>query len=532
MVVLAGKTREELVETAQALVEDNTNLNRKVVQLEAKIAWFEEQFRLAQHRRFGASSEQTPVGQEALLFNEAEACATPALPEPTVEEITYKRRKTKGHREAQLAGLPVEEIPYELPEAERICPQCSGALHEMGTEVRQELKIVPAQVSVVRHIRAKYACRHCQAEETTTPILTAPMPKPAFPNSVASASAAAHIMSEKFVMGSPLYRIEQQLERNGLNLSRQTMANWMIKGAGWLETVYDRMKAELLARDIVHADETTLQVLREPNRDAKTDSYMWLYRTGREGPAIVLFDYQTTRAGSHPKDFLGEYDGYLNVDGYAGYDALSAQLTLAGCWTHARRKFDEAVKALPAVARKNGAAQSSAHAGLAFCNALYKIESDLKGATDNERFAARIERSKPVLDAFKLWLDENAASVLPKSALGTAIAYCRNQWTKLNAFLLDGRLEIDNNRAERSIKPFVIGRKNWLFANTPKGARASAVIYSLVETAKENGLNPFAYLEHLFEALPNIDADDPAVAAGLLPWATAVQQKCRIPRRK
>jgi transposase len=522
---LTDKSRAELVQTAQILTA-------KVAELEAKIAWFEEQNRLHLHRKFGASSEKTPLGQEALLFNEAEAVAEPALPEPTVEEITYTRRKAKGHREAQLANLPVEDVYHRLPEDELICPQCDGALHEMGTEVRQEIKIVPATVTVVKHHRSKYACRHCQVEETTTPIVTAPMPKPAFPNSVASPSAVAYIMSEKFVMGSPLYRIEQQLERNGLDLSRQTMANWTIKGAGWLETIYDRLHEELLARDIVHADETTLQVLREAGRDAKTDSYMWVYRSGREGPAIVLFDYQTTRAGSHPKNFLGEYDGYLNVDGYAGYDKLSAQLTLAGCWTHARRKFDEAVKALPAVARKNGAAQSVAQAGLAFCNALYKIESDLKGATADERFAARLERSKPVLDTFKLWLDHHAASVLPKSALGTAIAYCRNQWAKLNAFLLDGRLEIDNNRAERSIKPFVIGRKNWLFANTPKGAKASSVIYSLVETAKENGLNPFAYLTHLFDRLPNIDGSDPADIADLLPWAQAIPSECRVPGRK
>jgi transposase len=256
MTELTDKTREELLETA-------VDLAQRVEALEAKVAWFEEQFRLAKHRQFGSSSEKTPVGQEAFVFNEAEAEAEPALPEPPIEVVTYRRRKTRGHREAQLANLPVEEIPYRLTEEEQVCPQCSGPLHEMGEEVRQELKIVPAQVSVVKHIRYKYACRHCQQEETTTPIAIATMPKPAFPNSIASASALAHIMTQKFAMGTPLYRLEQQFERQGIDLSRQTMANWMIRGAGWFEPIYDRLRGELLARDIIHADETTLQVLRQ-----------------------------------------------------------------------------------------------------------------------------------------------------------------------------------------------------------------------------------------------------------------------------
>ena len=526
MVQFAEKSHDELLIEAQRLQE-------RVAELKAENQWLKEQFQLAKHRQFGSSSEKTPVGQEALLFNEAEICSEPAIPEPPIEVATYTRKKMKGHREAQLANLPVTEIEHRLAEDEQVCPQCEGLLHEMGTEIRQEIKIIPAQVSVVRHVRHKYACRHCQVEETTTPMVTAPMPTPAFPNSVASPSAVAHIMTEKFVMGSPLYRIKQQFERNGLNLSRQTMANWMIKGAGWLELIYERLHDDLLTRESIHADETTLQVLKEPNRDAKTDSYMWLYRTGRIGPQIVLFEYQSTRAGKHPKEFLREYDGYLNVDGFSGYDALSQQLTLVGCWAHARRKFDEAVKALPsATIRKNPATATTAQTGFAYCNELYKIEADLKDKNADERFATRLERSKPVLDRFKAWLDEQLPKVLPQSALGKAVGYCLNQWSKLNAFLLDGRLEIDNNRAERAVKPFVIGRKNWLFANTPKGARSSAVIYSLVETAKENGLNPSRYLEHLFERLPNIDRADPTAIAKLLPWAGDIQKQCCVPRPK
>jgi hypothetical protein len=259
---------------------------------------------------------------------------------------------------------------------------------------------------------------------------------------------------------------------------------------------------------------------------------MWEYRTGRIGPAIILYEYQPTRAGKHPQNFLRGYMGYLQVDGYGAYDLLASIITLVGCMAHARRKFDEALKVVPSIARKSAGVQPVAQAGLQFIGELYKIENDLKDATDHERYIARLERSKPVLDRFKLWLDDQATKVLPKCALGTAIGYCRKQWTKLNEFLSDGRLEIDNNRAERSIKPFVIGRKNWLFANTPKGAVASATIYSIVETAKENGLDPFAYLNLLFETLPNIDANDPEAIDALLPWSQAVQEKCRPPARK
>ncbi|MBE3087913.1 MAG: IS66 family transposase, partial [Chloroflexi bacterium] len=323
---LAEKSREELQQICVVLSEKNA-------QLEAKLQWFEEQFRLAKHRQFGASSEKTPAEQQALVFNEAEATAAPA-PEPTVETVTYTRRKTKGRREAQLKDLPVETVTHRLPEDEQTCACCGGPLHELPesmAEVRQELKIVPAQVSVVKHVRYQYGCRHCEREATTSPIVTAPMPTPAFPGSLASPSAVAYLMSQKFVEGLPLYRQEQSLARLGLTLSRQTMANWMLKGADWLEPVCDRLHELLLERDILQADETTLQVLHEAGRKATTDSYLWLYRSGRDGPPIVLYEYQETRAGEHPKRFLHGFTGYLQADGYAGYEQV-ADVTLIGCW--------------------------------------------------------------------------------------------------------------------------------------------------------------------------------------------------------
>jgi len=274
---------------------------------------------------------------------------------------------------------------------------------------------------------------------------------------------------------------------------------------------------------LTQADETTLQVLREEGRPAKTKSFMWLYRTGREPPPIVLFDYKTSRAGKHPKRFLSGFRGYLQVDGYSGYDALPG-VTLVGCWAHARRKFDEALKALPDDRRLGSVAAAE---GLDFCNRLFTIERDLGWAGPDERHKARLERSRPVLDAFADWLMSQAPKVLPQSALGQAIKYCQSQWDKLGAFLLDGRLELDNNRSERAIKPFMIGRKGWLFSNTPRGAAASAVVYSIVETAKENGLIPFEYLRYVFEKSPNLSDGS---LDELLPWSSSLPAVCRTGR--
>ena len=504
----------------------NMQLIEEIGDLKARIEWFEQQYKLSLKLRFGASSEKTDPNQ-AQLFDEAEVLAEPSAVEPTLEEVTYKRRKTKGKRDEQLADLPVEEIPYPLPLEEQVCPCCKGDLHKMGEDVRRELKIVPAQVSVVKHVRYVYSCRHCQAHEIETPVKTAWMPAPAFPNSLASPSAVSYIMNGKFVEGLPLNRQEQILSRLGVELSRQTMANWMIRGAEYLKIVYDRLKVHLLEQDILHADETTLQVLHEEGRAPETKSYLWLYRSGRDEAPIVLFEYQRTRAAEHPKHFLQDFCGYLHVDGYSAYGCLTG-VALAGCWAHARRQFVEALDALSPMARKKTAAAE----GLAFCNKLYAIEHDLKDLSPEERKARRLERSVPILQEFKTWLSAKSITVAPRVKTGEAIRYCNNQWSKLNNFLLDGRLEIDNNRAERSIKSFVMGRKAWLFANTPEGATASATIYSIVETAKENGLNPFKYLTYLFEQLPNIDCTNPAAVDRLLPTSPELPDAVRMSAKK
>ncbi len=334
-------------------------------------------------KRFGASSEKTSPNQlELNLFNEAEVLATPKGQEPPTEQVTYERRKSTGKREADLERLPIETVTYELSEKDQVCSCCGGALHEMSTETRSEIAIVPPQVKVIRHVRQIYSCRHCEREDIQTPIVTAPMPKPVYPGSIASPSVLAHIMCQKYVDSLPLYRQEQQFARLGFTLSRQTMANWMIYGAEqWLSPMVDAIKAYLLKQETLHADETTLQVLREPGRSAESTSYLWLYPTGRCVSPAVLYDYQMTRGGEHPRKFLTGFKGYLHVDGYPGYHKV-AGVTLVGCWAHARRKYDEALKASP---ETKGQSDTAAGQRLAYCNALFAIERDLKDATPEER---------------------------------------------------------------------------------------------------------------------------------------------------
>jgi len=506
--------------------QDVARLEQQVIALTAQVEWYQAHFRLQAHRQFGATQERSDILQ-LQLFNEAEATAPSPLVSAT-ETITYERRKkAKGQREADLAHLPVERIEYRLPEG-AACAVCHDPLHRMSEEVHRELTVIPAQAKVVERIQHIYSCRTCERRGLTTPITKAPMPRPVYPGSLASASLLADILHRKFTEGLPLYRQEQEWQRQGVALSRQTLANWVLYAAReWLDPLYLQLQIALRIRDILHADETTLQVLHEEGRRAEQKSYMWLYRTGREAPAIVLYDYRPTRGGEHPQRFLRGFRGYLQVDGYSGYHDLE-NVTLVGCWAHARRKYTDALKSLPA-AQRDG--PSLVREGLDFCNRLFAIERDLREATPEDRQRARQARSRPVLAQFLWWLRTNRHIVLPKSALGQAVTYCLNQWTPLTNFLRDGRLEIDNNRAERSIKPFVIGRKNFLFANTPRGAQASATVYSIVETAKENGLNPRAYLQYLFEQLPNRDLADPATWEDLLPWSPALPASLKTPIR-
>lgn len=519
-------TQGNSTQTIEKLHDKILELELQNAALDAKLKWYEEQFLLSRQKQFGASSEKTS-SEQLSLFNEAEDISNPELEEPTLETITYHRKKKQvGQREAKLKDLPVEVIEYRLEEHECACPVCQNKMHEMSTQIRQEVHVIPAQVVIRKHVQYIYSCRQCAKDQIKTPIIKADMPLPILPGSLASSSILAYIIDQKYTNSMPLYRQEQQLSRLGFELSRQTMANWVLAVADpWLKIIYNRLHERLLQRDILHADETTLQVLKEPGRSAQSKSYMWLYCTGREGPPVVLYEYQTTRASKHPDKFLSGFEGYLQTDGYSAYGKL-AGITPVGCWAHLRRKFTDALKALPAEQKTKPVAAS---VGLAYCNKLFAIEKQLAEVSDKERYIKRLEKSKPLLDEFYVWLKKQKQQTIPKSAFGQAITYGLNQWDKLSNFLLDGRLESTNNRAERSIKAFVIGRKNFMFSNTPRGAKGSAIIYSIIETAKANNLKPYNYLLYLFDQLPNVDVSDLDVIDSLLPWSDTLPDDCRMP---
>ena len=353
-------------------------------------------------------------------------------------------------------------------------------------------------------------------------LIKATVPEPVIRNSIASPSAVAHIMHQKYAMHVPLYRQEQDWLRQGVSLSRQTMANWVIQSSqDWLEPLYERLRLQLLNHEVLHADETVCQVLKEPGKKANTNSYMWLYRTSGDTPRpIVLYEYQPTRSSSHPKRFLDEWKGYLNADGYSGYHNLPSTITVVGCWVHMRRKFEEALKSLPEAERKS----SSAREAICRIAKLFHLEDLWQNLPTDERQKLRLAQSKPLADEFLSWLN-SLKGILPKMAMGRAIKYANDQRRWLDNFWLDGRLELSNNRAENSIRPFVLGRKNWLFCNSQKGAKASSVVYSIIETAKANGLKPFEYLNFLLETLPNTTSGQ---IDNFLPWGLAVPPTCKL----
>ncbi|MDD3168907.1 MAG: IS66 family transposase [Eubacteriales bacterium] len=520
------KTQEIPAAELLGIIEEK---DRRIMELEQQNQWLMEQFRLLRHKQYGAASEQSNSDQMN-LFNEAEATADLTVPEPEITEVkAHYRKKTRLTTDRLPKDIPVEIIEHILPEDERICPECGGELHTMGRETREELKIIPAKGVIVRHVRHIYSCRDCENTSDHVPVIKADIPEPVIKGGFASPEAVAHIAVQKFMMASPLYRQEKEWELSGILLSRQTMSNWLIKTSeDWLAPIYEEMKRRLCAHEVLHADETTLQVLKEPEKTAQSKSYMWLYRTSGEAKhQIVLYEYQPDRKHTHPKEFLEGFSGYLHTDGYDGYHKLPKNITVVGCWAHLRRKLFDALKTLP----KDRKPASNAAKGVAYCDRLFHLEKQFASMIPENRIKERERLSRPLMDEFFGWID--SLSVLPGTLLGKAVHYAKSQRKYLERYLLDGRLEISNNRAERSIKPFVIGRKNWLFSNTPNGARASAVYYSLIVTAKENGLNPFEYLSWILTNMPNLGK--PGYASSIkdfLPGSSALPQKVFSPKPK
>jgi len=513
----------DLKQENELLKAEISALSARIAEMELLIKFYEDQLLLSKKRQFGSSSEQSP-DQLRLenFFNEAEEQVEPALPEPTYEEVTYKRRKRVGKREEDLSGLPVERIDYELSEEERACPECGGLMCDIGVTIRDEIEIIPARVVHKEHAVHAYGCKKCGRSGEYTPIIKTETPAPLISGSLATPSAVAHIAVQKYVNGVPLYRQEKGLGYDNVTLSRQTMANWIVYCAqNYLLAIYNLMKIYLLRETVLHSDETTVQVLHESNRAAQTKSYEWLYLTGvyAEHP-IVIYEYKETRSQAHPQEFLKDFKGYLHTDGYQAYHNLPPGITVVGCWFHARRYWYDLYETVPKE-KRNG---SIAERGLVYINLLFAFDDEFSGLEPSERYKKRLEYSKPVSDEFFAWVGSLRA--LPKSQLGGAVHYALAQREYLENVYLDGRLDLSNNRAERSIKPFVQGRKQWLFSNTPNGAESSSIFYSIIETAKENNLHPFNYIKYLLETLPSIKTDN---LESLLPWSHGLPDCCRVP---
>lgn len=491
-------------------------------ELEFINALLSDRLSIAQRKRFGSSSEKYTDGYEQIsLFNEAEEAADTDAAEPVMEEVCpkpYKRKKQKGKKEQDLSAYPVTEtIHYTLEGENGVCPECGASMKEVTTEVTKTLKFIPAHFEVLEEAVHVYSCPKCSAMERAS------KPLPFLKGSIATPSLVAGIMNAKYVNGMPLARQEREFARYGLNLSTKTMANWIIQCAQrYLEPLYGRMKEVFLASHYAHCDETRIQVLDEPEQKPETQNWMWVYMldASSDGPQMVLFQYERTRGGYHPKKFLEGYSGYLTTDGYQAYHGLPDQIRVTGCMAHSRRRFEECLTILKKQLTREQLKQTTAYQAMERISMLYKIEELIKNDPPEKKYHVRQTQAKPLVDAYFAWLHTLEADVDRSSRIGDAILYALNQEEYLRRYLEDGHLSIDNNDCERSIKNFAIGRRNWLFAKSIKGADASAVVYSITETAILHGLRPYNYLAYVMEKISQApELGDSSYLDDLLPWS-------------
>ena len=424
---------------------------------------------LSKHRMFGKSSEQTePEGQQS-FFNEAETKYTEKTEEPVSKTVKgYTRKNPKTRRHELIKNIETEIIECKLPENEQICPRCKTKMKVSGKKyIREEVELIPARLVVKKYYSQTYSCKKC--EKKNMPVfLHGLVPAPVLPHSLASASTVSWVIYQKYVNAVPLYRQEKDWERLGYILSRTTMANWVIRcSEDYFSKLVQRLKEEMLKEDILHIDETYVRVLKEQGVSQNSKQYMWVYRTGKHcQKQIVIYRYDKSRSGDVPQKYLGEYDGYIHTDGYAGYNKLT-KVTHCNCWAHLRRKFHEAIVV--------DSKESIAVTAREFCDKLFAIEAELDKLTTEERFNECLMQEKSVFDAFWSWAEKIAPTILPKTQLGKAFEYAFKRREYLGNYFKNGDCAVSNNLAENAIRPFTVGRKNWLFSDTPKGAEASLI---------------------------------------------------------
>ena len=487
--------------------EDVKNLQKNINELKSHVnnlkrdnEHLAEQVRFFKSLKFAPKSEKLKSGSvefQPNLFNEAELVASHAEEESPGEDIeipAHKRKKNgRGKRKKLPESLPREEVVIDISDDEKICAEDGSGLTCIGEEISEKLKIIPARIAVLRTIRKKYACGKCSGN-----LKTAKLPPCILPKSIATPSLLAFIVTGKYIDGVPLYRLESVMRRHGIELGRGTMARWMIEVSKRLAPLKQILREELLSSDYIHCDETAVRVLKEKNKSPASNSYMWVQGRSGEKP-IVLYDYHHSRGASVPANLLRGFKGYLQVDGYAGYNLIGGErgVERLGCMSHCRRYFFRAWK--------HSRTKNIGSRGLAFIKKLYAIEDGIKDKSPEERKLVRQGRAAPILEEMKLWLESQSGKHPPKGLAAKAISYALGEWEFLTGYLENGRLNMSNDFIERAIRPFAIGRKNWLFSDTPAGAEASALWYSLIETAKANGREPFEYLLKVFEKIPTAE---------------------------
>lgn len=502
-----------------SLQETVDNCNTTIANLQEQIAYLTKKL-------FGTSSEKAKeLDGQMNLFDEAEQemATDEFIPEETV--VKEHTRNAKRKSSEIFKGVPVEEEIIDLSDDEKNCAVCDTPLELIGKEfVRQEFRFTPAKGKLVKIYRNTYKCPNCTTTDTmekNMEFIKAYVPEALIPHSYASESVVSWVIYQKYTNAMPLYRQEQDWEQLGVIFSRATLANWIIYCAeNYFQPMFDFFHRKLLEREYLMADETRIQVLNEPERKPETDSYMWLFRSGEDGlPPIILYKYTETRAGYNAEEFLSGFKGYLETDGYQGYNNLP-DVKRCCCWAHTRRYFIDAVPKGKEYDYSNPAVQ-----GVQFCSKLFEYErrSKEKRHTFEQRQKYRIEKEKPVLDSFWDWLDQQKPR--KGSRFEKAVNYAQNRKVYLMTYLEDGHCSISNNLSENAIRPFTVGRKNWLFSNSPKGASASANVYTIVEMAKAHDLNIYQYLSYLLEHRPNMNMSDDELEK-LAPWNEEVIASC------
>ena len=523
------KSLRSTIESLQGTIED---LRKALAESQEKERLAKEEIESMKRRFFGRSSEKHMIQSEGQLdfFNEVELEADkqqeeefPYEADPElIPEKEEAKRKPRTPRKEMFKGLLVEEEIIDLPDDQKVCNECGSEMEVVGRRVvRETLKYVPARLTVVRTIVMVYGCPKCKQEDTKANIVSAEIPDALIPHSYASESVVVHAMYQKFANAVPLYRQEKDWEQMGAFLSRGTLGRWIkICSDEYFAPIYDYFHRLLLGREFAMADETRIQVLKEPGRDPETDSFMWLFRSGEDGlPPLILYRYTETRAKFNAVEFLKGFKGYLMTDGYQGYNNLP-DIVREACWAHIRRKFCDAIPS----GKKDDLSEPAVQ-GVQYCDKLFAIERYCRenNFTHEKRHEFRNKKAPKVLEAFWSWLDKQ--NPVKGSRMDKAVTYAQNQKPYAETYLQDGRCSLSNNPSENSIRPFTVGRKNWLFCDTPGGAQASATVYTMVEMAKAHGLNVEKYLEFLLKRRPHAGMSDDELEH-LAPWSEEARIYC------